>query len=224
MQRLEFVGRKLLAHDVWEYSFMPEQPVEYVPGQYARFTFPYRIADPRGKQHRTFSFISHPSESTIRILTRLDLPLSVFKQPLSLLKPGATMYIDEPHGDAILPRIETTPVIFIAQGIALASYLSMLREVALHKLTYPLSLLWVRDDQDAALASLVPALTFQHRIELAHPDRLTVDQIQPYDSPDSLLYLSGSQTFVEVLGDALEATGIPRERIIYDYYSGYADL
>jgi hypothetical protein len=29
---------------------------------------------------------------------------------------------------------------------------------------------------------------------------------------------------VETLGAALETAGIPRERIIYDYYSGYTDL
>ncbi len=224
MQHLEFVEKKLLANDVWQYSFIAKKPVEYVPGQYARFTFPYPIADPRGKQHRTFSFTSHPSDSTIRFITRLDPPLSVFKQPLSELDPGATMYIDEPHGDAILPRLETTPIILIAQGIALASYLSMLQEVTLHGLIHPISLLWVRSSQDAKLASLIPILTFQHRVELAYPERLTVNQIRLYDSPDSLLYLSGSQTFVETLGGALEATGVPRERIIYDYYSGYADL
>ena len=224
MQRLEFTGRKLLAHDVWEYSFIPERPIEYVPGQYARFTFPYPIADPRGKQHRTFSFVSHPSEPTIRFITRLDSPLSVFKQPLSELPLGATMYIDEPHGDAILPRLATTPVIFIAQGIALASYLSMFQDVALHHLAHPISLLWVRGQQDAQLLSLAPAITFQHKLELTYPERLTVEHVIPYDSPDSLLYLSGSQVFVETLGSALEASGIPRERIIYDYYSGYADL
>ncbi len=224
MQRLEFVGKKLLSDNVWEYSFMPDQVVEYVPGQYARFTFPYPIADRRGKQHRTFSFTSHPSESTIRLITRLDPPMSVFKQPLSELKPGAIMYIDEPHGDAILPRLETTPVVFIAQGIALASYIAMLREIMMRRLAHPVSLLWVRSTEDARLASIIPAITFLHQIEFTYPERLTVHQVLPYDSPDSLLYLSGSQTFVETLGDALEAAGIPRERIIYDYYSGYAEL
>lgn len=56
------------------------------------------------------------------------------------------------------------------------------------------------------------------------PERLTIHRIIPLDTPDSLIYLSGSQTFVEILGESLEASGIPRERIIYVYYSGYATL
>lgn len=222
--QLIFTGRNQLSYHVWEYSFLPKIPVEYVPGQYARLTFPFQVADPRGKQHRTFSFISHPTEKNIRFISRFDTPLSVFKQPLSELRPGDSMNIDEPHGDAILPRIETTPVIFVAQGIAIASYLSMLRDIEIRKLAYPVSLVWVRSLDDSKLISLIPDISGLQRVDIIYPNRLTIDQIIPLDTPDSLIYLSGSQRFVESLGDALEASGIPRERIIYDYYSGYADL
>lgn len=222
--QVTFVQRKQLVGEIWEFSFTPQQPVEYVPGQYARLTFPYTIDNARGKQHRTFSFISHPSEDTIRFITRLDVPLSVFKQPLSELKPGDIMHIDEPHGDAILPRLETTPVIFVAQGIAIASYISMLQEIKQHRLAHPVSLIWARSAEDSKLAALIPTVSFTKRVELTYPERLTISHITPQDSPDSLLYLSGSQTFVETLGESLEASGISRERIIYDYYSGYAEL
>jgi ferredoxin-NADP reductase len=216
--------RKQLNTEVWEYTFRPEKYIEYTPGQYARFTFPYRIDDPRGKQHRTFSFISHPSEANVRFITKMDRPLSAFKQPLSELVSGDVMHIDEPHGDAVLPRLETTPIIFVAQGIAIASYISMLRDIEMRKLANPTNLVWVRGLEDNELVSLIPAISFEQRVDLIYPNRLTVDHIIPLDKPYSLVYLSGSQSFVETLGDALEASGIPRERIIYDYYSGYDDL
>ncbi len=224
MQRVTLTDKKQLTHNVWELSFAPEQAIEYIPGQYARFTFLHQIADPRGKQHRTFSFTSHPSEPNIRFITRLDTPLSVFKQPLSELEPGASMLIDEPHGDAILPRLETTPVVFVAQGIALASYLSMLRDIALRELAHPVSLIWARRDEDSALSSRIPEVTTLKRTDFVYPKRLEAARVTQEATPNSLIYLSGSQTFVEILGGALETSGIPRERIIYDYYSGYTDL
>lgn len=222
--KVTFRGKRQLSANVWEYTFEPESPIEYVPGQYARFTFPHRINDPRGKQHRTFSFVSHPGENTIRFITRLDTPLSVFKEPLSQLRPGDAMFIDEPHGDTILPRLASTPVVFVAQGIAIASYISMLREIQLRALTHPVILIWARRAEDNVLSSLIPQNPTLKQIDVIYPQRLDATLVTPEITPDSLIYLSGSQAFVETLGKALEASAIARERIIYDYYSGYDEL
>jgi ferredoxin-NADP reductase len=225
MTRLTFTAKAERAPGVWEFCFMPEKPVEYVPGQYARFTFPFHIPDPRGKQHRTFTLISHPSEPDIRMLTRLEAPLSAYKQPLSALQPGDSMHIDEPHGDAVLPRLASIPLVFVAQGIGIASYISMLRERESSDLSRPITLLWARRSEDDRLENLIPGeIPGITRVDVRYPARLTTEQILAHTGPQSLIYLSGSQTFVETLGAALETAGIPRERIIYDYYSGYTDL
>jgi len=204
---------------------VPETPVDYAPGQYSRFTFPFHIDDPHGVQHRTFSFISHPSESDLRVITRIEQPLSPFKEPLSKLAPGEYMEIDEPHGDAILPRIDTTPLVFVAQGIALASFTSMLTEIAKRRLAHPVTLLWAHKPTDTSLDSLVPkGVGLKTKQTYTYPERLTASQVGPHITNETLVYLSGSQQFVETLGAALEQRGTPRERIIYDYYDGYADL
>ena len=223
--QVRFVGRRELAPDVMEFVFEPERAVEYVPGQYARFSFPFHIDDPRGKQHRTFSFTSHPSDKTISTIIRFDQPLSIYKEHLLRLEAGDTMHIDEPHGDAILPRVDTTPLVFVAQGIAIASYVSMLREVAASSLAHPISLFWTKRASDAGLETLItPEAKLRMRSDIIYPDRLTIDQLTHAITDKSLVYLSGSQTFVETIGEALEASGTPRERIIYDYDEGYPDL
>lgn len=223
--RVHFQSRRELVPAVYEYVFKPDSSVEYVPGQYARFTFPFHVNDPHEKQHRTFTLISHPSDESIRFITRLEEPLSSYKHHLSNLLPGDVMYIDEPHGDAILPRLASTPLIFVAQGIALASYVSMLRECCLHGLTHPITLFWARRNGDDPLENLilgeVPNLA---RFDFHYPERLHATHITTHIQSNSLIYLSGSQHFVETLGAELEESGFPRERIIYDYYSGYATL
>lgn len=226
MTDVVFVDRRELSPNVWEYSFRPLQPVPYTPGQYSRFTFPFHIDDPHGKQHRTFSFTSHPSEDTLRTLIRFDEPLSIFKQQLVQLVAGDHMHIDEPHGDAVLPRLGSTPLVFVAQGIAIASYISMLQEVRLQQLQHHIALFWAKRASDAGLESLLgSAPPLMHHTDIIYPDRLATAPILAAATDDNtLLYLSGSQRFVETLGASLEHAGIPRERIIYDYYEGYDEL
>ena len=222
---VSFLGKCEVAPHVWEFRFQPETAVEYVPGQYARFTFPFHITDPRDKQHRTFTLTSHPSESELRFITRLEPPHSIYKQHLSQLTSGDTMLIDEPHGDAVLPRLVTTPLVLVAQGIALASYISMLTECARSDLAHCITLLWVRRSEDDRLQKLIPGeIPDFERVDIHYPTRLTAAEIQAKITPQSLTYLSGSQSFVESLGTELEATGALRERLIYDYYEGYVHL
>ncbi len=223
--QVQFRSRQELAPDVWEYSFMPTVAVEYVPGQYARFTFPFHIDDPRSKQHRTFTLSSLPTEPELRFIVRLDKPLSVFKQPLAAIQPGDVMEMDEPHGDAILPRLDTVPLVFVAQGIALASYLPIMAHIATNALSHPLQLFWAHRPADEPLSALIaPDVPHLTRHDVVYPDRLTVDAVNEVLTSDALVYLSGGQSFVETLGAALEATGTARERIVYDYYEGYEDL
>ncbi len=223
--QVALLGYRTVAPKVWEFRFQPEAAVEYVPGQYARFTFPFHITDTRGKQHRTFTLTSHPSEPELRFITRLEEPYSAYKHHLRLLKPGDTMLIDEPHGDAILPRLATTPLVFVAQGIALASYISMLMERERSELSRPITFLWARRSEDDRLENLIPGeIPDFERVDIYYPTRLTAAEIQAKITPQSLTYLSGSQSFVESIGAELEATGTPRERLIYDYYEGYNNL
>jgi ferredoxin-NADP reductase len=219
-----FQSKKEVALDVWEYSFSSDAEVEFVPGQYAKFFFPFEVADPRGKQHRTFSLTSLPTEPYIRFITRLDAPLSTYKQHLAALRPGDTMRMREPMGDCVLPRLESIPLVFVAQGIALASYLAMFHACAGQKLRHPLTLLWARRSEDNRLENLIPSEITLGQVNFIYPKRLLATDILEYLADDSLIYLSGSQKFVETLGAELESHGVPRARLIYDYYSGYSDL
>jgi ferredoxin-NADP reductase len=135
------------------------------------------------------------------------------------------MLIDEPHGDAVLPRLATTPLVFVAQGIALASYISMLLERERSELSRSITLLWARRSEDDRLENLIPGeISDFVRVDIHYPTRLTAAEIQAIITPQSLTYLSGSQSFVESIGAELEAAGTPRERLIYDYYEGYDNL
>lgn len=225
MTRVTFVSKTEITPAVWEFVFVSEKPTEYVPGQYARFLFPFQIEDARGSQERTFTLTSHPAETELRFITRLETPMSAYKSLLLALRPGNVMHIDEPHGDAILPRQTSTPLIFAAQGIAIASYVSMLYECQRSKLPHPITLLWTRRESDDSLKTLLPEGGVNLTRKDSRPNQpITASDILTRISTASFVYLSGSQRFVEALGADLETQGILRERIIYDYYDGYLDL
>jgi|GEM_PF-718345 ferredoxin-NADP reductase len=223
-RELRFAGKREVAPGVWEFMFHASQPVEYTAGQYAKFLFPFHIDDPRGKQHRTFTLTSLSGENTVRFLTRVEEPLSAYKQALSNLTPGETLFMREPMGDAVLPRSQAIPLVFVAQGIAIASYVAMLGECVRANMKYDIALLWAKRSEDNRLESLIPSETGLKRVDFMYPKKLAVQDILKHVEDNSLIYLSGSQNFVETLGANLETQGISRARIIYDYYSGYDDL
>jgi ferredoxin-NADP reductase len=221
MFEIVFLGRTELAPGVWKFDFRPLRPIEFVPGQYSHLA----LRSVPHERARAFTWISHPTEPVLSFITRLDNPASEYKQALFALQPGDPCHIDEPMGDAVLPRLATTPLVFAAQGIALASYVSIFTECVQSDLPHPITLFWARRGEDNPLEKLIPGeVPNLTRHNILYPERLSANDILAHVEPTSLLYLSGSQVFVETLGAELEVAGLLRERIIYDYYEGYASL
>lgn len=218
-----FDSRRLVAPHVWEFCLRPIHHFDYLPGQYVHVLLPGRGSAPG--EYRTMSLTSHPSESKLRFITRIETVHSSYKAQLLQLTSGDSLFISQAMGDAILPRLATTSLIFVAQGIALASYTALLTECERSDLAHPIALIWSRRGEDNPLDILIPGENKRvKRFDYIAPDRVTSDAIYTQLAPDALVYLSGSQTFVETLGSQLETRGVSRSRIIYDYYEGYSSL
>jgi len=230
MTTLRFQSKTELTPDVWQFVFQPDQPIGFVPGQYAHFRLPRERA-------RAFTITSLPSESIVQFVTRVEMPASTYKQCLMKLAKGDIVEIDEPMGDCILPRDPAIPIVLVAQGIAIASYLTILKSLtptpfasgsvldAKGAERRGLTFIWVRRSEDDRLETLIPGeIPGLVRIDLHYPERLQASTILAHLKENTLIYLSGSQAFVEALGAGLETKGLQRARIIYDYYDGYNDL
>ncbi|GEM_PF-1891695 len=87
-----------------------------------------------GKMSQTFSLVSAPDESTLSIATRERE--SLFKKKLFALKTGDKIKIEGPFGSFCLHTDESRPAclrrqaIFIAGGIGITPFISMLREIS----------------------------------------------------------------------------------------------
>jgi len=222
--RLRFSEREELAPYIWQYHFQPERPVDFVAGQYADFHFLTPLYDPRG-QSRTFTLTSLPGEERVSFIVRFGDPLSPYKQALAALQPGDELRLDEAMGDLVLPKLASTPLVFIAGGIGLASFASMLQLLTNQREQRPIFLFYaLRSRREQILSELLSGYPLELKQLVYAPNRLTAQEIVDSTPPQSLYYLSGSQRFVEGLRADLTALGTPHEQIVFDYFDGYAEL
>lgn len=124
------------------------QPLTFQPGQFFFLELinpPYQ--DDRGPR-RHFSFVSSPEQKNIiEMATRLSD--SAFKRSLAELPLGAAVEIGPVSGEFILPAPSGRPLVFIAGGIGITPFISMLRLVAEKKLDYEITLLYFNRNRAA---------------------------------------------------------------------------
>jgi len=219
-----FERREELAPNIWEYHFKPERPVDFMPGQYADFHLLQPLGDPRG-QSRVFSFTSLPSDPTVSFVVKFVHPLSPYKQALQTLQPGDELRLDDAMGDLVLPKSPETPLVFIAGGIGLASFVSMFKQLLQTREERNIFLFYaLRSRTEHIYRSVTDTYPLALNSKTIAPHRLTADEIKDAVPPDALHYLSGSQAFVEGLRTDLLALGIPHDQVIFDYFDGYTEL
>jgi len=224
MKTASFVRREELVPGVWQAYFRPEKPLSYIAGQYVDVHLPTTLDDPRGP-HRTFTLTSLPNEELISFIYRADEPMSRYKQELQALETGAEAQLGEVLGDLVLPKLSSVPLIFIAGGIGMASFTALLKQIEQDKDKRTVHLFYgLRSQYDDGFKAQIDAFPFASKQRYIRPQRLDVNDVAKVANHDSLIYLSGDQTFVLSLRDQLRALGFNHSQIVFDYYDGYADL
>lgn len=222
--QVRFVKREELAPYIWRYSFATDTPYDFVAGQYTDFHIPSPLTDPRGRS-RVFTLTSLPGENELSFVAKFLEPMSPYKQALQALKPGDELKLDDAMGDLVLPKLASVPLVFVAGGIGMASFVSMLAQLTRDKEERQIFFFYaLRSRTEVIYRDLIEGYPLAHKQFVYAPNRLQAEEILATTPPDALIYLSGSQKFVEGLRADLEALGIDRSRIVFDYYDGYAEL
>ncbi|HSX31031.1 MAG TPA: FAD-dependent oxidoreductase [Candidatus Saccharimonadales bacterium] len=219
-----FERREQLAPGIWQYYFRPERPVDFVPGQYADLHLTDVSGDPRGSS-RVFSFTSLPSDSSVSFVLKHFELQTPYKHRLQSLQSGDEARLDGAMGDLVLPKNPATPLVFVAGGIGIASYASMLSELITRREERPIFLFYaLRSRREQIFRELIDGYPLALKSIIIAPNRLTAREIKDSTPPDAFVYLSGSQKFVEGLQADLGALGVAYEQIIFDYFDGYTEL
>jgi hypothetical protein len=99
----------------------------YTPGQFANFSLPRPAATDDAGMQRSFSIASAPYEDEIMIATRMRP--SAFKRTLAAMPAGTRLAMEGPHGE-LVQEDDGRPAVFLAGGIGITPFLSMLRDAA----------------------------------------------------------------------------------------------
>lgn len=221
------------------FRFEPSHPVSFLPGQFMQWELPHRNPDDRGVR-RFFTISSSPTERYIMLTTKFAEPSSTFKTALRALNERDEMVASGIAGEFTLPDDDgTTPCVFIAGGIGVTPFRSMIKYMLDKKLSRPITLLYSNKtgediafkplfDEAVQAGWLKAVYTITEAIPYGWRGRtgyITADMIRDEvpDYKQRLFYISGPQPMVNAFVQLLSDMDIPRDRIKTDYFPGYTE-
>jgi len=212
------------------------QEVDFKPGQYFWVTLLDPPYDDEKGPRRHISVVTSPNErGLLGLCTRLRD--TAFKRSLAELPIGAEVDVEEPKGTFLLPDDTDQPYVFIAGGIGITVFHSMLRYIVEEQLPYRVTLVYSNRDRESAAF-----LEELHDLEQADPNlkvvltmtddpswegekrRIDAEFLRDHLGEDlqSFTYLiAGPPAMVEGVVGTLEAAGVPEERLLPARFSGY---
>lgn len=207
---------------VQTFWFDLSQPLDYTAGQFVELSIDH-TADDRGTR-RWFTISSSPTEAGFAITTRKLPNQSTFKQRLFALKAGDEVHVSQAMGDFVLPIQQSIPILFVVKGIGITPVRSILQYLSDTKEQRNISVInLVKNESDTPFSDLLPPNT--KTIIGTELDKLktiinvTKDHIK--NTPNTRIYVSGPEQFVEKTYDAMLAAEIKESGIVTDYFHGY---
>jgi ferredoxin-NADP reductase len=209
------------------FSFKPGQAVDLV------------IKLPTGQNAtHTFSLVSAPFENELIVATRMRD--SAFKHALGSLPIGSYAEISGPTGSLTLHHDLARPGVFMAGGIGITPFMSILRQAAKDQLPHRLLLLFSNHrPEDAPFLAELQQLEVKNRYfrMIAMMTRMSASsrswegetrrinealvQRAVHDLSTPIYYLAGPPNMVEALRDTLDYVGIDDDDIRSEEFYGY---
>lgn len=224
-----------IAQNIKTFWFKPEASLDYIAGQFIEMTLPHDNPDLRGQKH-WFTLSSSPSEPLIGITTKHATDhVSTFKQKLFSLTKGSRVNISEAMGDFVLPKDPTIPLVFVAGGIGVTPIRSMVKWLKDMGETRNIHILYSASSlPEVAFKDLIESYGCKFDIILTNPPTnwsgltgyLTGKKIMELSrfAPDQLIFISGPEPMTETLEGELLSLGVPSERLVLDFFPGYAEF
>lgn len=234
---LPLLAQRHLNSSIHEFSFAKPDTFSFLPGQYLEWTLPSQGADSRGNR-RYFTIASSPTESDLILTIKIPEKPSTFKQHLLSLEPGEHIVAHQLSGDFVLPEDSSVPLVFIAGGIGVTPFRSMIqylldqnekREIVLfYACSTAEELVYTELFSQAATngVTFVPLVTDADQAPRnwrGETGYLTAQLIQKHVESYSQrrYYISGPNVMVESYKKLLHELKIPTSQIVTDYFPGF---
>jgi ferredoxin-NADP reductase len=207
----------------------------YRPGSYFWVELPDRGYQDEKGLRRHISLVTSPTETgVVGLATRLRD--SAFKRTLAELEVGDGVAVEEPKGSFLLPEDTSVDYVFVAGGIGITVFRSMLRYIADEALPYRVTLVYSNRDRESAAfldeleelerridgLRVVLTITEQEGWE-GESRRIDADMLREHlgDLETQRFYVAGPPAMAESVSESLLAAGVPEEQVVTGRFSGY---
>lgn len=235
---LKLKDRVEIANSTYDFVFESSEPLKFRPGQYLEWTLGHYHPDNRGVR-RYFTIASSPTEPEIRMGVKFYQAPSSFKKALGALYMGDSIVASHLAGDFTMPKDPKQKIVFIAGGIGVTPFRSMIkylvdtnekRDIVLLYSNKTVADVAYRDIFEKAETQL--GIKTIYTIDSPEKDmpvwccggRITSQMISE-DVPDykeRIFYISGPQSMVNAFKNILTSMGVKKNRIKTDFFPGFA--
>lgn len=216
-----------LASNIYDFVFKLDQKLTFLPGQYMEWTLGLKKADDRGNR-RYFTLASAPTEGNLRIGVRISDSSSSFKQELVNMKNGDKIVAGCLSGDFVLPQDPGRKFVFIAGGIGITPFRSIIKNMIDNQEKRDIALFYsVKNTEDEIYmdvfrqAQSLGLRTFVNVSAQSGPITKEIIISEVADFKQRSFYLSGPHGMVDSFEKTLTDAGLKKSQIKTDYFPGY---
>lgn len=234
---LKLKEKKMLAPGIFEFIFSSGVKPDFKPGQYFEWTLPTKQTDNRGNR-RFFTVASSPNED-LMIGVKVSENSSSFKKELLSLDSKSQIVASSLAGDFTLPEDKNKKLVFIAGGIGVTPFRSILknlleknekRDIVLFYTSLSEKEFVFKDVLNEAQEKLGVKVVYIITDEKSIPEKwrgekgfINEDMLKKWapDFRQRLFYLSGPNKMVDSYKSLLRRLGVSEKNIVTDYFPGY---
>lgn len=227
-----------LAPGTYELIFYPNKKVNFVPGQFMEWTLGHDNVDNRGNR-RYFTIASSPTEESVRLGVKFNQDRSS-SYKTALLNPSVRKKVvaTSLQGDFVLPKNLSKKLVFIAGGIGITPFRSMVKYMLDKSENRSIVMFYVNKHEDDIVyrdvfekatslgLKIVYVLTDLERApkvwhgKLGHLDQKMLEEEVP-DFKERTFYISGPNSMVDSFTKQLSSIGVRGDQVVTDYFPGY---
>lgn len=215
----KLVGKRVLGGDIYEITIEFASDFSFSAGQYVWVELPDLIFPDSHGTRRAFSITTAPGGNQIQIILRTSN--SGYKKTLLNLKPGDPLIIHGPFGSFMKNGLDGSgDIIFVGGGMAVAPYLSVIRDLPKHIKNRQIYLIHVSKESESVYEDELKNIDTGSKnfSYIQYFDRVTPQQVSELSQkfPEANWYITGPQGFVDSVWEYVKASKINPDKVAFE--------
>ena len=235
----KLIARNEVAEGTMAFALERPATFDFRAGQFMVVVLPDPPHTDAEGNRRVFSIASPPQDTT-RLLLATRMTGTAFKRSLAEVPLGTPIDLSGPAGDFVLHEDASRPAVFIAGGIGITPFRSMLQDAVSRRLTHRITLIYsnrtpegaafheefVRLAQTHANLTYVPTMTQADKARQpwgGERGHLNADFLRSHipESATSIFYLAGPPGLVAAVTKAMSEAGVDPAHVRSEEFAGY---